>query len=175
MPAQEIERKFLVSRLPADLSERPGVEISQGYLSYEPSGGVEVRVRARGRDHLLTVKRGKGAVRDEVELLLTRDQFDALWPLTAGKRIRKTRYVIPLTTATETAFESAGDPTGTSAELDIYEEELEGLVVVEVEFPTVAAAAAFEPPAWFGREITNDERFKNRVLATLGPPPEADV
>jgi CYTH domain-containing protein len=169
MPAREIERKFLVARLPSDLAGRPGVEIRQGYLSWEPSGGVEVRVRARGEARLLTVKRGSGAVRDEVEIALTGEQFDSLWPLTTGRRIRKTRHELPLVPGEE----AGSAPSGIVAELDLYEEALEGLAVVEVEFPTAAAASAFEPPAWFGREVTDDERYKNRSLATLGPPPGA--
>jgi CYTH domain-containing protein len=37
--------------------------------------------------------------------------------------------------------------------------------VVEVEFDSEPAAAAFTPPAWFGPEITGDSRYSNRVLA----------
>ena len=33
---------------------------------------------------------------------------------------------------------------------------LTGLSVAEVEFATEDAADAFEPPAWFGREVTDD-------------------
>ena len=55
-------------------------------------------------------------------------------------------------------------------ELDVYTGALEGLRVAEVEFPDDAAADAFEPPAWFGREVTDDARYKNRALARDGAP-----
>ena len=45
-PGVEIERKFLVAELPAELAEHPGQRIEQGYLAIAPDG-VEVRVRRR--------------------------------------------------------------------------------------------------------------------------------
>jgi adenylate cyclase len=55
-------------------------------------------------------------------------------------------------------------------ELDIFEGELEGLRVAEVEFPDEDAAHAFEPPDWFGPEVTDDHRYANESLATHGLP-----
>jgi CYTH domain-containing protein len=52
----------------------------------------------------------------------------------------------------------------------VYSGALTGLMVAEVEFPSEEAARAFVPPAWFGREVTNDSRYKNRRLATEGLP-----
>ena len=51
----EIERKFLVDRLPDGLGE--GDRIEQGYLAIGDDG-VEVRVRRRGDDMTLTIKSG---------------------------------------------------------------------------------------------------------------------
>ena len=53
-------------------------------------------------------------------------------------------------------------------ELDLFEGSLEGLIIAEVEFPTVKASRSFAPPAWFGREVTRDARYKNRNLALDG-------
>ena len=61
-------------------------------------------------------------------------------------------------------------PDGLVAELDEYSGELEGSSVVEVEFESEAAASAFEPPAWFGRELTGDRAWQTRALPfTAGP------
>jgi len=87
-------------------------------------------------------------------------QFEALWPLTEGRRIEKTRYEI-----------SAGQRL--MIELDVYGGGLEGLVVAEVEFPTRAEAEAFDAPPWFGPDVTDDERYKNQRLATAGLPSSA--
>ncbi len=154
----ELERKFLVPEAPDDLERHPADRILQGYLVLGEDG-AEVRVRRRGERMWLTVKQGRGIVRREEEVEITRGQFDRLWPLTEGRRIEKTRYLIAL-------------PNGLTIELDVYEGPLLGLQTAEVEFPSAAAAGRFKPPPWFGPEVTNDDAYKNRRLATTGLPPD---
>ena len=69
----------------------------------------------------------------------------------------KTRYLVPL-------------DNGLTAEVDDYEGALAGLLTAEVEFVDEAAAFAFDPPSWLGREVTNDARYANRTLAVDGMP-----
>jgi CYTH domain-containing protein len=150
----EIERKFVVDQLPADLRARRGERIRQGYLAVEPA---EIRVRSwDDRTYELTVKSTGGLSRAEVNLELTRNQFEELWPLAQGT-LEKSR--------------SRYDVSGGTAELDVYDGALAGLVVVEVEFPSEADASAFAPPAWFGTEVTDDPRYRNAALAAAGSPP----
>jgi CYTH domain-containing protein len=151
----EIERKFLVSSPPADLSRRPATSIVQGYIAVD-ADGTEVRLRRRGEDSVLTIKQGAGRTRVEEEIEIDAERFDRSWPLTEGRRVEKTRYVIP-----------AGEHC---IELDVYSGALSGLVIAEVEFPDERAADAFQPPEWFGREVTDDPRFKNQRLARDGMP-----
>lgn len=153
----EIERKFLVQAAPT-LNEAERVEIEQGYIVATP-GDAEVRLRRQGEQLLLTAKRGAGLVREEVEIELERAQFEALWPLTDGMRLSKVRYLL-----------RTGDR---EIELDVYEGELDGLSVAEVEFPSEAQAESFQPPGWLGPEITGDERYANRALAVDGAPETA--
>lgn len=155
--AVEIERKFLVTALPGDLDRHPARPIRQGYLAIE-SGGSEVRIRQIGEDTVLTVKRGGGRTRLEEEVAISADAFARLWPLTQGRRVEKVRHVLP-----------AGDAL--VLELDVYEGDLAGLVVAEVEFATEAAADAWVAPPWLGAEVTDDERYKNHRLAVDGAPP----
>ncbi len=149
----EVERKFLVDEMPA-VAEGFGAEILQGYLAV--GGGAEVRLRSKSGRCFLTVKRGSGLERSEYEVGLDTAQFEALWPATAGRQVEKTRHEVPL-----------GDLT---AELDRYHGELEGLLTVEVEFASVSEAGDFDPPAWFGRDVTDDSRYKNNRLALEGRP-----
>jgi CYTH domain-containing protein len=153
----EIERKFLVSAVPGELDAHPVVSIAQGYLT-AGDGDSEVRLRRAGEHLWLTAKRGSGMVRGEYEVGLSAEQFDVLWPATEGRRLEKTRHAIPFDRLT--------------IELDVYAGALSGLIVAEVEFPTVDAARAFARPRWFGREITDDPRYRNRRLAIDGAPPE---
>jgi CYTH domain-containing protein len=59
---------------------------------------------------------------------------------------------------------------GLRIEVDVYDGALTGLVLAEVEFATEQDSAAFEPPDWFGAEVTEDARYKNRALAVDGRP-----
>lgn len=155
----EIERKFLVRELPADLEQSRSTRIEQGYIAIADDG-TEVRVRRRDGAAVLTIKSGSGRSRFEEEIAIDPERFARLWPLTEGRRLEKTRYLIP----TE---------AGLTIELDVYSGALAGLMVAEVEFGSDDAADAFKPPEWFGAEITDDARFKNQKLARDGAPTDA--
>ena len=152
----EIERKFLVDRLPTSLGE--GEAIEQGYLAVSEDG-IEVRVRRRGAATVLTVKSGPGMVRIEEEFDIDERRFESLWPLTDGRRVTKTRHVIPL-------------ESGLAAELDVYTGALDGLLTAEIEFASLEASEAFDPPTWLSREVTGDRRYAAQALALDGRPPE---
>jgi|ERR671930_1885428 CYTH domain-containing protein len=147
----EIERKFLVEQLPPELEDAPARRIDQGYLALDE--GAEVRLRRHGDELSLTVKGAGGLSRVEEAFDLDERQFQSLWPLTEGRRVEKTRHEVP-----------------GGIEVDVYEADLAGLVVAEVEFPSEDESAAFEPPTWFGEEVTEDQRYKNRALAVNGRP-----
>src|SRR5215213_6142507 len=92
--APEIERRFLVDETPAWLPRCPARRIEQGYLV--AAGDFEVRVRHTEDERLLTVKRGAGEVRDEVELRISPVQDEVMWPLTRSRRLTKTRRLVEL-------------------------------------------------------------------------------
>jgi adenylate cyclase len=147
---REIERKFLVRRLPNNLKRSRCLTIQQGYLATE-SAGRQVRLRKTGRTASLTFKVGRGAHREEREIKLSPKQFAALWPGTAGRRLQKMRYEIPW--------------KNLLIDLDIYRGRHAGLVVAEVEFPNSASCRRFKAPWWFGREVTGEKRYSNVRLA----------
>lgn len=152
--ASEIERKFLIET-PVEPKGPAGVSILQGYLAIDAE--AEVRLRRAGDECTLTVKRGHGGTRDELEAEIPVESFEELWPGTEGRRLEKTRGRVELD----------GGPT---AEIDEYSGALEGLTVVEVEFGSESEAARFEPPAWFGREVTGERAWANQSLAVSGAP-----
>jgi CYTH domain-containing protein/CHAD domain-containing protein len=151
----EIERKFLVTEMPR--AESGSTAIEQGYLALDEN--TEVRLRRAGDELFLTAKGGHGEVREEVEVSIDPPSFEALWPLTAGRRVRKVRHYMPLA-------------HGLRAEVDVYEDGLDGLRTAEVEFDSPEASRDFTPPPWFGRELTGDRRYANQTLATEGLPAE---
>jgi CYTH domain-containing protein len=153
-PGREIERKWLVDEAPADALAAAADRIDQGYLTIGQED-AETRIRRRGASCTLTVKSGSGMSRSEHEVELTDAQFEALWPATEGARLVKQRRVL----------RAEG---GHSIELDVYEEQLSGLIVAEVEFDDPAGASEFVAPDWFGREVTDDPAYRNQRLAVAG-------
>jgi adenylate cyclase len=148
----EIERKFHLHDMPPGL--HGGTRLRQAYLAVD--GDIEVRLRDRGGTFLLGVKGGRGLERSEVEIELDARAFDELWSLATARRIDKTRFRVPA--------------AGHTAEVDVYDGALAGLIVAEVEFTSRQEAEAFTPPPWFGDELTGDPRWSNAALATHGPP-----
>lgn len=146
----EIERKFWLSERPDFLQQATPQSIQQGYLAAHTEGN-EVRLRKTDDQFTMTVKSGSGLSRDEYEITLQEDQFQALWPATKGVRLRKKRYRHSLS-------------SGLTLEIDEYEEPLRGLLIGEIEFPDEDTAEAFDPPDWLGREVTQYSLFKNKNL-----------
>jgi CYTH domain-containing protein len=103
------------------------------------------------------VKSGPAHVRVEEELEIDDRRFEALWALTDGRRIAKTRHLVPL-------------ESGVTAEVDVFEGPHAGLLTAEIEFPSTEASAAFAPPEWLGLEVTGDARYANQSLALAGVP-----
>lgn len=156
----EIERKYLIKKLPEDLDNYCYKKIEQGYLCNNPT----VRIRKMDDEYILTYKSkvktagkqkaDKAIINNEVELPLTKKAYKQLREKTDSNLIRKKRYYIPL-------------KEGLTAELDIFEGRLKGFYMAEVEFPDEETADSFNPPAWFDRELSADKRFSNHNLSKL--------
>lgn len=154
----EIERKYAVKEMPGDLSQYRFKKIEQGYLCHNPT----VRIRKSNNDYILTYKsklsekmhKDSAIFNHEVELPLSKEAYEELVPKTDKHMIQKTRYLIPLV-------------GGLTAELDVFEGLLTGLVYAEVEFPDERTSVEFIPPMWFGKELSSDKRFSNYNLSKL--------
>lgn len=155
----EIERKFKVIQVPNNLDQYKKKEIEQGYLCTNPV----VRIRKSNKKYILTYKSKLGMEEkkeevaltcEEVELPLSKDAYEHLKEKVDNHLITKTRYLIDL-------------EDGLTAELDIFHDILEGLIFVEVEFPSEEVAASFVAPEWFGEDVSFDKRYKNNYLATI--------
>lgn len=151
----EIERVFKVRQIPKDIENYPSENILQGYLAIDPTG-VEVRLRKTAERYFETFKGSGRLQRRELEIQLSRDQFDALWPGTEGRRIEKIRYKI--------------DYAGRTIELNLFRGDLEGLALAEVEFTSREQSGEFKAPDWLRDDVTEDSRYKNQNLAQRGAP-----
>ncbi len=158
--AIEIERKFILPDVPTIARLGPGTNPRQGYLAEDEP--VEVRVRITDVAAHLTVKAGTGLSRTEVDITISADDAEALWPHTVGRRIDKTRHRVTLDAG---AIQHV-------AEVDICSGTLAGLSVAEVEFTSETDAAAFNPPDWFGPELTGEPEWSNAAPAEDDPTPD---
>ena len=146
----EIERKFLVERLPENLAQYAQKHIEQAYLCTDPV----VRIRRQDDTYILTYK-GKGMVaREEYNLPLNEHAYLHLKEKADGNVITKKRYLSPL-------------PDDLTIELDVFEGAFQGMILAEVEFPDLDTANAFVPPAWFGEDVTLSGKYQNSRLSQM--------
>ena len=146
----EIERKFLIKQIPEGCTSFPCRQIEQAYLNTDPV----VRVRRDNDDYYLTYK-GKGLLsREEYNLPLNKEAYKHLLAKADGIILTKKRYMIPV----------PGNDHLT-IELDVFEGHYDGLILAEVEFAGEEEAKEFNPPAWFGKDVTFSGEYHNSRLS----------
>ncbi|MCD8082738.1 MAG: CYTH domain-containing protein [Clostridiales bacterium] len=145
----EIERKYKMKALPEDIEAFPSRQIEQAYLCTDPV----VRIRQDGDQFYLTYKSGGLLSRTEYNLPLTAEAYAHLRDKADGIVLSKRRYRIPL------------QGTALTVELDVFDGAYQGLILAEVEFPTLEEAEAFTPPAWLGEDVTLSGKYQNSRLS----------
>ncbi|HAI92134.1 MAG TPA: adenylate cyclase [Butyrivibrio sp.] len=146
----EIERKFLIKKLPDNLTSYKARKIEQAYLCTDPV----VRVRRDNDDYYLTYKSKGMIVREEYNLPLTKEAYGHLLAKADGNIITKTRYEIP-------------EKDNLTIELDVFEGKFDGLLLAEVEFASEEEALCYIPPEWFGEDVSNSTKYHNSTLSRL--------
>jgi len=149
----EIERKYLLRGRPPRTVGAPSVEIDQGYI---PGERIRERVRrARGANdvrYYRTIKMGAGIQRIEIEEEAPEEFFQAVWPLTVGRRVHKRRYLV--------------DDSGLIWEIDEFLDR-PSLWLAELELTHADQKVTI--PEWLApfleREVTDDPSYTNRALA----------
>jgi len=142
---KEIERKWLIESFDHSLVDDIKY-ITQHYIQ----DGVRAR-KILEKDcvyYVLTIKKGKGLIRDEFETNLTQQQYTELIQM-SEKSLTKTRYIIPYDN------------------LKIEIDKIDGydFILAEVEFKCETSAKMFNPPVWFGTEVTGNPIYINQNLA----------
>lgn len=148
----EIERKYLIKDIPFEPDSYNKKEIIQCYLN-PVQKGIERRVRKKGEKFYYTEKSFGDLIREEKEHEISKEEFENLLSEKINNPIYKTRYIIPFNNYT--------------IELDIYQKQLSGLITADVEFNSLEESNQFNPPHWFGKEITYEKKYKNFILASL--------
>lgn len=149
----EIERRFLLDSF--DIRRASTLKyIQQGYISTDPDRVVRVRVVSQDGDveSYITVKgRGDGIARVEIESpIATAAGIEMLEAFHVNNIIYKLRYEVP-----------HGDYT---IEVDVFSGKLSGLIIAEIELPTVDAVV--DIPEWMGKEL-RPNRLTNAYLSEI--------
>lgn len=153
----ELERKFMVPKLPKGIKKNP-IKVERIYQTYVGIGdGDEIRVRKivaltgeKQTTYTYAFKKGKGEDRLEEEQFITRALYMS---------ITKALKVKPLVKVRTTTLDGE---IWRTVEIDKYRDYK--LTVVEVEFESKEEMESFEPPSWFGKEITGSKRVSNKTL-----------
>ena len=90
--------------------------------------------------------------REEYNLPLTKESYEHMRPKADGILISKTRYLIP-------------EKDRLTIELDVFDGPYEGLYLAEVEFSSEEQALSYNPPVWFGKDVTNSGKYHNSRLS----------
>ena len=170
----EIEKKFLVSRLPDDLSIYRYHMIEQAYLNVHPA----IRVRREDDIYYMTYKgahsQNEGEIGQvEYNMPLDKESYDHLLSKAEGNVIKKKRYLIPLNEDAYTMdylndhdiLRQMIKNEEVKIELDVFEDMFEGRVIAEVEFPDEESAKNYRPASWFEREVTGDPKYSNASMS----------
>ena len=142
----EIERRWLVNGWP-ELEHAAVIQMDQGYFATHPAVRVRREARQGGPCQYIVCFKGKGGlVREEIELPVTAEQYQALAGMLTGPMIQKEQRRYPL-------------PGGLILEVNQVDRDLDtGFFYAEVEFPDEAAAWAWVPPEnlrnYLSRETT---------------------
>lgn len=148
----ECERMWLLPAMPNEfLQNEQKKMLQQGYFGI---GGLRIR-QTMGKHEEIGLKLGESKTsRAEWEEIIPPKIFTLLWLRTQGRRISKTRLVLPF--------------LGTKLELDIVNRKHDSpLYLLEAEFKNQEELHRFRLPSWVigAKEVTNDHAFENMNLA----------
>jgi CYTH domain-containing protein len=150
----ELELTYLASRLPEEINN---VEPKRLVDVYVPETGVDharLRLRQKGSKYEITKKvplrDGDASAHTEMTIPLDENEFTSLISI-SQKRIIKDRYNV----------EIAGHP----AEVDVFREELSGLVLIDFEFSTEEEKMAFKQPSVALCDVTQEDFIAGGLLA----------
>ena len=165
----EIERRWLIDNSLGNilsLNAKRFVDISQYYIVSTPEMSLRVRKitdYTNGNlsvQYFQTIKSGSGLSRTEIETEIGEKTFNNL-KIVSLFCLSKTR-----------SFLNSGE-LHITMELDKFtSKNLVGHHQIEIEFESEEEANNFIVPNWFGKEVTNDSRYLNVVLAEKGLPKE---
>jgi len=140
----ELEKTYLAKSLPAGLEKCKHKEIIDVYIP-KAHPHPKIRIRKNGDKYEITKKEPVAddpSHQNEQTIILTEFEFNELSKFD-GKKVHKIRYYY--------------DYKGSTAEIDVFQGALKGLVLVDFEFETVEDKAKFKMPEFCLAEVTSEQ------------------
>ncbi len=141
----ELEKTYLAKNLPKGLQSCDFKEIIDIYIPKEKEH-PELRLRKNGNKYEITKKtpidENDKSRQEEQNIILSGEEFNSLNKQIDGKRVHKIRYYFPY--------------KDRIAEIDIFQGDLEGLVVIDFEFEETEDIESFEMPNFCLVDITQE-------------------
>jgi len=148
----ELERTFLAREVPKGLKECKYKEIIDIYIP--KTGHPSLRVRKNGNKFEITkkvpIKDNDASQYDEQNIIITETEFNELNKLD-GKKVRKIRYYYLF--------------NGRTAEVDVFKDLLEGLILIDFEFNSAEEKDSFEIPDFCLAEVTQEEFIAGGMIS----------
>lgn len=148
----ELEKTYLAKSLPNDIKNHKSKEVIDIYIPKDHEH-PSLRIRKNGNNYEATkkepVKDGDASIQKEQTIMLREDEFEALSKLD-GKKLRKIRYFYKT--------------DNYDAEIDVFQDELEGLVLVDVEFEIEDDKDEFEMPDFCLKDVTQEKFIAGGML-----------
>lgn len=148
----ELEKTYLVKYLPENFNNSPHKEIKDIYIPLETHHSF-LRIRKNGDKYEITKKQPINGLDSseqyEHTILLSKEEFSSLEKI-QGKEVRKIRYYY--------------NHKGVQAEIDIFQDNLFGLVLADFEFTEKEDKNNFEMPEFCLIDVTQDKHFAGGIL-----------
>ncbi|MFA6536275.1 MAG: CYTH domain-containing protein [Candidatus Paceibacterota bacterium] len=147
----ELEKTYLIKYLPADFAQAPTKEVIDIYYPISAKHAV-LRLRKSGSEYEMTKKTDTGADKSqklETTIPLDQAEYEAI-AQAPGKKVRKIRYYYPY--------------EGLTAEVDVFQDELAGLIEVDFEFETATELKKFAMPDFCLVEVTDEDFLAGGML-----------
>lgn len=149
----ELELTYLAKSLPTRLKELKSKKIIDLYVD-NGTDHSDLRIRKNGDRFELTrktpVNDSDASKQTEVTIPINKTEFESFMPVKARK-VEKTRYYF--------------EHDDRTAEIDVFEGKLKGLVVVDFEFNSEEEKDIFEMPDFCLEDVTQETFIAGGVLA----------
>ena len=153
-PDVELEYTFLAKHLPEEIRGTAPKRLVDIYIPDSNMSHPRLRLRQKGDNYELTKKTplesGDASAHAEITIPLDRQEFDAISTV-SNKRVVKNRYAV--------------DINGYPAEVDVFLEDLSGLVLIDFEFSSRSDQETFVAPSVCLADVTQEDFIAGGLLA----------